>query len=213
MYEYIKGEITELTPTYLVLETGGVGYFINISINTYAILYESHSKSPAREDSTPQSSSERKINKIFIHQVVREDAIILFGFSDKLEREIFRLLITVSGIGANTARMMLSSLSPSEIQQAIIEGNVPVLKGIKGIGAKSAQRIIVDLKDKLGKVSEVEEIFVPEYNTIKVESLSALVMLGFSKNAVEKVIDKILSESPDDFKTVEDLVKQALKRL
>jgi Holliday junction DNA helicase RuvA len=193
MYEYIKGKISELAPMYAVLDNGNIGYYINISLNTYSQITE-------KEDCM-----------LFIHQIIREDANTLYGFADKNEREIFRLLISVSGIGANTARMMLSSLSPSEIQKAIQNDNVSLIKSIKGIGIKTAQRVIIDLKDKISKTETETEIFTPKYNTIKEESLSALVMLGFSKIAVEKTIDKILAEN----KTirVEDLVKKALKQL
>jgi holliday junction DNA helicase RuvA len=193
MYEFISGTITEITPAHAVIENGGVGYFINISLNTYSEL------------------SGRKDAIVFLHHVVREDAHQFFGFAGKDERDLFRLLITVSGIGANTARVMLSSLSPSEIQMAIAGSNVDVLKGVKGIGLKSAQRIIVDLKDKLDKLTESEQIFAPQDNTIREESLSALIMLGFPKNSVEKVLNRLLSEQ--EITTVEELVKLALKRL
>ena len=193
MYEYIKGKLESLTPTYAVVENEGIGYIINISLNTYSKL------------------TNLDFCQLFIHQVIREDANILFGFFEKGEREIFRLLISVSGVGANTARMMLSSLSAGEIQSAIMNSDVEVLKSIKGIGAKSAQRIIVDLKDKIDKVDEISEIFVRQDNTIKDEALSALVMLGFSKKPVEKILEKLMSVN-NDF-TVEDLIKQGLKRL
>jgi holliday junction DNA helicase RuvA len=193
MYEYISGKITGLSPTSLIIDNGGVGYFINISLNTYSLL-------------TGKTSS-----LLYLHQVVRDDAHLLFGFADKDERELFRLLITVSGIGANTARVMLSSLSPHDIARAISEGNVTMLKGVKGIGLKSAQRIIVDLKDRLGKTVEGGEIFASADNTLREESLSALVMLGFSKNTVEKVINQLLAEGK--IESVEDLVKRALKKL
>ncbi len=193
MYEYISGKITELTPASLIIENGGVGYFVNISLNTYSLL------------------SGKQVSHLFLHQVVREDAHLLFGFADKHERDLFRQLITVSGIGVNTARVMLSSLSPIDIKRAITSGNVDVLKGVKGIGLKSAQRIIVELKDKLGKIFEGEEIYIASDNTIRQESLSALVMLGFSKNAVEKVINQLLAEG--EIRSVEDLIKRALKKL
>ncbi|MFC2118837.1 Holliday junction branch migration protein RuvA, partial [Bacteroidota bacterium] len=191
MYEYIIGEITELTPAYVTIETGNIGYFINISVNTYSEL------------------SEKTKCKLFLHQVVRDDAHLLFGFINTRERYVFRSLITVSGIGANTARMMLSSLTPDEIRQAIVENNVILLKSIKGIGAKTAQRVIIDLRDKLGIMEETSEIFVSKNNTIKEEALSALVMLGFTKRDVEKVLDKILNTNRDF--TVEELVKASLK--
>ena len=193
MYEFISGNITELTPAHIVVENGGMGYFISISLNTYSAL------------------SGKQASKVFLHQVVREDAHLLFGFADKEERDLFRLLITVSGIGANTARVMLSSLTPAEIRKAIAGGNVDILKGVKGIGLKSAQRIIVDLKDKLGKLAESEEIFTVADNTIREESLSALIMLGFPKNSVEKVINRLLADG--EITSVEDLVKRALKKL
>jgi holliday junction DNA helicase RuvA len=193
MFEYINGKISEITPTYVVLEASGVGYFINISLYSYTEI---------------QKLTECRI---YLHQVIREDAHVLFGFYSKSEREIFRQLISVSGIGANTARMMLSSLSPYEIQHAIVEENVNILKNIKGIGAKSAERIIVDLKDKIGKVSEEHEIFTLKDNTIEEEALSALVLLGFNKNAVKKAIQKILTQ--DRSLSVEEVIKAALKIL
>ncbi len=193
MYEYIYGKITELAPAHLILENSGTGFFVNISLNTYSAL------------------SGKDNGTIYIHQVVREDALLLFGFADKEERELFRLLITVSGIGANTARVMLSSLTPADIRKAIAGGNVETLKGVKGIGLKSAQRIIVDLKDKLGKPGGHEEIIAGVDNTLREESLSALIMLGFSRNAVDKVINQLLAD--EAITTVEDLLKKALKKL
>lgn len=193
MFEYIKGIIVDLTPTSVVVENNGIGYFLNISLNTYSKL------------------SGHKEVQLHLHQVVREDAHILFGFIDANERGIFRHLISVSGVGANTARMMLSSLTPSEIQSAIISSNVNTLQGVKGIGAKSAQRIIIELKDKLGKDTDISDFSLPQNNTTKEEALSALVMLGFAKNSVTKVIDKIFTANLDA--SVEDLIKLALKQL
>lgn len=193
MFEYIKAKLVELSPTHAIMDNNGLAYFINISLNTYSQLKES-------EQTT-----------LFLQQIVREDAHLLFGFADKTEREIFKLLITVSGIGANTARMMLSSLSTAEIKSAIETGNVNVLKSIKGIGLKTAQRVIIDLKDKIGKAEVGEDILAPLNNTKREEALSALVMLGFNKPAIEKVLDKITNESPDF--SVEELIKLALKRL
>ena len=193
MINYIKGIITELNPASVTIETGGVGYFISISVNTFSKL-----------DGKTEF-------KILVHEVIREDAHQLFGFADKEERDIFRLLISVSGIGANTARMMLSSLSPGEIERAIIESNVNILKSVKGIGLKTAQRVIVDLKDKVGKQAASGEIFALEDNTRKEEALSALVMLGFAKSAVTKVLDNIIRKEKN--LTVEDLIKRALKNL
>ena len=195
MYEYIRGKLVEITPTQAVVEAAGIGYAVHISLNTFSKL------SGAAEVT------------LFTHHVVREDAELLFGFHDREEREIFRLLISVSGIGANTARLILSSLTPDETRLAIVGADVRTLQGVKGIGAKTAQRLIVDLKDKFGKVSRVEEIFQSQYNTIREESLSALVTLGFPRNAVEKILDKILSQNRDSIVTVEDLIKRALKDL
>ena len=193
MFEYIKAQLVELNPAYAIMDNNGLAYFINISVNTYSQLKEG-------ENTT-----------LFLQQIVREDAHLLFGFADKSEREIFRLLITVSGIGANTARMMLSSLSTVDIKTAIESANVNVLKSVKGIGLKTAQRVIIDLKDKIGKAEIDEDIFAPLSNTKREEALSALVMLGFNKPAIEKTLDKITSEKGE--LSVEELIKLALKRL
>lgn len=193
MIDYIRGKIADLTPTYVIVENGGIGYFLNISLTTF-------SKLESKEEF-----------KILVMEVIREDAHVLFGFADKEERDIFRSLISVSGVGANTARMMLSSLNPLEIEKAIISSEVNILKGVKGIGLKTAQRIIVDLKDKLGKHSGTGEIFAFADNTKREEALSALVMLGFGKSTVAKVLDKIIREEKS--LTVEDLIKRALKNL
>lgn len=193
MIDYIRGAVTQINPAFIVVETGGVGYFINISVNTFSKL-------------------EKKNDcRILIHEVIREDAHLLFGFADDEEREIFRHLISVSGVGAGTARMVLSSLSPAEILHAITGSDVNILKGVKGIGLKTAQRIIVDLKDKLGKSAATGEIFGLSDNTKREEALSALVMLGFAKSAVSKVLEKIVKE--DKNLTVEDLIRKALKNL
>ena len=193
MYDFIKGEIRELSPTYVVFENNGIGYFINISVNTYSKL------------------SEKQDALLYIYEVIREDAHQLFGFFDKTEREIFLFLISVSGVGANTARVMLSSLTPNEIKSAIIHSDIDLLKSIKGIGAKTAERIIVDLRDKVGKLSESDQITMKIDNTITEEALSALVMLGFPKNKVDKIINIILKDNKE--LRVEDLIKEALKRL
>ena len=193
MIDYIKGTITQINPTFITLETGGIGYFINISVNTFSKL---------------ETKTEIKI---LIHEVIREDSHLLFGFADSSERDIFRLLISVTGVGANTARMMLSSINPEEIEKAILGSDVNILKSVKGIGLKTAQRIIVDLKDKLGKQAGSGEIFTFSDNTSREEALSALVMLGFAKNAVSKVLDKIVREEKN--LTVEDMIKRALKNL
>ncbi|MFO7754456.1 MAG: Holliday junction branch migration protein RuvA [Bacteroidales bacterium] len=193
MIEYIKGKITSLTPTYVVIETGGLGYFVNISLSTFSKL-----------DNQEECS-------LLIHEVIREDAHLLFGFNSADERYVFRLLISVSGVGANTARMMLSSVEASGIEKAILQSDVNLLKGIKGIGAKTAQRIIVDLKDKVGKSADAAEIFADQDNTIREEAFTALVMLGFPKNSVNKSLDKLLREERDI--SVEQLIKKALKIL
>ena len=193
MIDYIKGTIITITPTFLIIETTDLGYFINISLTTFSKL------------------ERRNEYKILVHEVIREDSHQLFGFADKEERDIFRLLISVSGVGANTARMMLSSLNPAEIEKAIIGSDVNVLKSVKGIGLKTAQRIIVDLKDKVGKQAGTGEIFAFSDNTKREEALSALVMLGFAKSAVSKVLDKIVREEKN--LTVEDIIKRALKNL
>jgi Holliday junction DNA helicase RuvA len=193
MIDYIKGTISQITPAFVTVETYGVGYFINISLTTFSNL---------------ENKSEVKI---LIHEVIREDTHQLYGFAEPGEREIFRHLISVTGVGANTARMMLSSLNPAEIEQAIIGSDVNLLKSVKGIGLKTAQRIIVDLKEKLGKQVSSGEIFAVSDNTNREEALSALVMLGFAKSAVSKVIDKIVREEKN--LTVEEMIKRALKNL
>lgn len=194
MYEYIVGTLEEITPTHAVVDNGGVGYFVNISLQTYATI------------------EGKKDAKLFVHQVVREDAHLLFGFATIQEREMFRLLISVSGVGANTARLILSSLSVVEVQAAISTENINLIKQVKGIGLKTAQRIIVDLKDKMGGVEiSATQIFSSANNTVKQEALSALVMLGFAKVTADKVLDQIIKT--EDNLTVEGLIKSALKRL
>jgi holliday junction DNA helicase RuvA len=193
MIDYIKGSITHITPTFITIETGGVGYMVNISLTTFSKL---------------EGKNEFKV---LLHEVIREDSHQLFGFADNDERDIFRLLISVTGVGSNTARMMLSSLSPGEIEKAILGSEVNILKGVKGIGLKTAQRIIVDLKDKLGRQSTSGEIFAFADNTKREEALSALVMLGFAKTAVSKILDKIVRVEKN--LTVEDMIKRALKNL
>jgi holliday junction DNA helicase RuvA len=194
MFEYIKGPVADLTPTYIVVDCAGVGYYVNISLQTYS------------------NFEGKKEVMVYLHQVVREDAHLLFGFASKDERELFRLLISVSGVGANTARVILSSMSASEIQKAIVSADINALKQIKGIGLKTAQRIVVDLKDKVfGKDSGPSQLFTSINNTTRQEALSALVMLGFNKSAVEKVLDQQLKEEGN--LSVEGLIKLALKRL
>jgi Holliday junction DNA helicase RuvA len=194
MIHHIKGRLTEKSPTHAVIEAGGVGYFLNISLVTF-------SKISNDENCT-----------LYTHLSIKEDAHTLYGFAEKSEREIFRKLISVSGVGASTARVMLSSLSSDEITAAIVTGDVDTLKSIKGIGAKSAQRIIVDLKDKLGKIEGLEQnILTFSNNSARDESLSALFALGFTKNSVDKVLNNVLKAQPD--LGVEGLIKEALKNL
>ncbi len=194
MFEYIHGRLTELSPANAVIEAASVGYFIHISLNTYTRL------------------SGKEEAKLFLHQVIREDAHLLYGFAEKTERELFRYLISVSGIGSNTAMMMLSSILPDEIRKAILEENVHLLKSIKGIGAKTAQRIIIDLKDKIGKSPASDKVFMtPGSNAVREEALAALVMLGFQKKSVETELDRIMKGNPGI--GVEQMIKMALKGL
>lgn len=195
MIEYIKGELTELSPTYAVVECCGVGYIANISLNTYSALQG------------------RKDCKLFISEIIREDAHTLFGFYSKEERELFLLLVSVSGIGGNTARMILSAYSPSELVSIISQGNANSLKNVKGIGLKTAQRVIVDLKDKLPSAGHSGVELDVMNNSVQVaeEAVAGLTMLGFNSQASSKVVDSILKENPSS--TVEMLIKMALKRL
>jgi len=196
MIDYIKGEITELTPAYVVLETAGIGYFINITLPTFSFLGE-------------QTSS-----KLFIYEAIREDAHVLYGFRQQSERHLFLLLISVSGIGANTARMIMSSYSAEEIQEMIASGNVVALNAIKGIGTKTAQRIIIDLKDKIIKGtggSEFSGLLQSAHSEQQEEAVAALVMLGFASAASQKAVEKILKEQPA--LRVEQLIKLALKMI
>jgi len=193
MFEYIFGKISELNPAYVVIEANNIGYIAQISLHTFSVL------------------DKKESYKLYTHQVVREDVNMLFGFSDKSEREIFRLLISVSGIGPNTARVMLSSLKAGEIKTAIRTEDVNTIKSVKGIGVKTAQRVIIDLKDKIDKTEVEETDSVSVANSASVEALAALTMLGFPKNKAEKAIKTIISTEFDI--TVEELVKKALKIL
>lgn len=193
MIEYISGRVTELTPASAILECGGIGYFLNISLTTYSALTLNE---PA---------------KLFVYEAIREDAHILYGFLSRRERELFLLLISVSGVGPNTARMILSSLSVPEVEQIIISENVNILKSVKGIGGKTAQRIIVDLKDKIKPGDNTLHISTPQNHEVQEEALAALVMLGFPQAASAKVIQKLLKESP--VMKVEAIIKAALKML
>ncbi len=199
MIEYIRGELAELTPAMATVEAAGVGYGLNISLNTYSAIQG------------------KKEVKLYVHEAIREDAYTMFGFATKKERELFELLISVSGVGPGTARMVLSSLSPKELCDSISTGNERLIKGVKGIGLKTAQRIIVDLRDKIVALGITGEIPVggvmeaPVDNKVKDEAVSALTMLGFSPAPTQKVVVQILQQQPDA--PVEEVVKLALKQI
>jgi len=193
MITQLKGKLVEKNPTYVVIDCNGVGYLLHISLNTYSAL-------PDNENVL-----------LYTHLSIREDAHTLYGFFSKVEREIFRLLTSVSGVGPSIARTMLSSMTSEEIQQAIASENVKTIQSVKGIGAKTAQRVIVDLKDKILKIFDLDEVSVTQNNTNKEEALSALEVLGFARKQVDRVIGNILKETPKA--SVEQLIKQALKNL
>jgi Holliday junction DNA helicase RuvA len=193
MITHISGRLVEKNPTNVVIDCNGVGYFIHISLHTFSLL-------PAEE-----------ALRLYTHLQVKEDSQTLFGFMEKMERDIFRLLLSVSGIGASTARTMLSSLHPDQIKQAIATNDVATIQGIKGIGAKTAQRVILDLKDKILKVFDGDLISAVQSNTSKEEALSALETLGFARKQAEKVCSSILKNEPNA--SVETLIKEALKKL
>ena len=194
MFEYIDGKLTFKCPTYIVVETGGIGYHINISLNTYSSL----------------GDAERC--KVYTWLHIKEDAHTLYGFADEGERRLFLHLISVSGIGPNTGRMMLSSITPTEIQTAIVNGDLPLIQRIKGIGAKTAQRLVLELQDKLKKEGTGSLIAAPLNNTVREEALSALLMLGFTRQPAEKAIDNAVKNGGMDL-TVEEMIKIALKNL
>jgi len=193
MIHHLKGKLAEKNPTHIIVECGGVGYFVNISLHTFSKLADSENIS------------------IFTHLQVKEDSNTLFGFAEKSEREIFRLLLSVSGIGSSTARTMLSSLSPAQIRDAIAGGDAATIQSIKGIGTKTAQRVILDLRDKILKVYDIDEVSTSANNTNKEEALSALEVLGFARRSAEKVVDKVLRQ--DASLSVENIIKLALKNL
>ncbi len=193
MITQIKGRLVEKNPTYVVVDCSGVGYLLHISLNTFSSLPESEAIT------------------LFTHLSVKEDSHTLFGFIDKTEREIFRLLISVSGVGPSIARTMLSSMSSEEIQQAIATENIALIQSVKGIGAKTAQRVIIDLKDKILKTFDLDTISVIKNNTNKDEALSALEVLGFNRKQSDKVLNTVLKEQPEA--SVELLIKSALKSL
>ncbi|MDG1830880.1 MAG: Holliday junction branch migration protein RuvA [Flavobacteriaceae bacterium] len=193
MITQLKGRMVEKSPTEVVIDCNGVGYLVNISLNTFSKLTDSESIS------------------LFTHLQVKEDSHTLFGFFEKTERNLFRQLISVSGIGASTARTMLSSLSPNEIQSAIISGDVSTIQSVKGIGLKTAQRVIIDLKDKVSLISENDQFIGNINNTNQDEALSALEVLGYSRKQTSRIIEMLLNNSPE--LSVEELIKGALKKM
>jgi len=194
MIEYLKGRLSEKSPTHAVIDCTGVGYFVNISVNTFSQIPDSETA------------------HLWIHFIVRDDAQVLYGFAEKDERDVFRKLISVSGVGANTARMILSSMTPDDLRYTIQNQNDTALKAIKGIGAKSAQRIIVDLHDKISKSAEnLENISIVD-NSLKNDALVALSSLGFDKTKTDKTLDKLIKAEGTEL-TVEELIKKALKQL
>jgi Holliday junction DNA helicase RuvA len=193
MITQLKGRMIEKSPTEIVIDCNGVGYLVNISLNTFSKLSDSESIS------------------LYTHLQVKEDSHTLFGFYEKTERNLFRQLISVSGIGASTARTMLSSLTPSEIQSAIVSGNVSVIQSVKGIGLKTAQRVIIDLKDKMSLISENNQFIGNISNTNQDEALSALEVLGYNRKQTSKLIEMLVNNSPE--MSVEELIKRALNKL
>ena len=193
MYAFISGKIVEITPAYAIVENQGIGYFINITLNTFTAI------------------GEQEQVKLHTHLQILEDAHNLYGFYSVQERDMFEMLITVSGVGCNTARLILSSLTVNELSTAIANEDIRTLQAVKGIGSKTAQRIIVDLKDKVKKTDFTEEIVPAANNTVKSEALSALVILGFNRNTAGKALDKLLKQQPDA--SVEVLIRESLKLL
>lgn len=193
MIAHIQGRLVEKTPTEVIIDCNGVGYHINISLHTYSLLPDSENI------------------KLFTYLQIKEDSHTLFGFVEKSEREIFKLLLSVSGIGASIARTMLSSLDPKQIINALATGDVGAIQSVKGIGSKTAQRAILDLKEKVLKVYDLDEVSMALNNTNKDEALSALEVLGFNKKLAEKAVDRIVKENPDA--TIETIIKSALKNL
>ena len=193
MIAHLQGKLVEKTPTHVIIDCGGIGYHVNISLHTYSLL--------------PNAD----FIKLFIYLQIKEDAHTLFGFVEKSEREIFKMLLSVSGIGASIARTMLSSLDPKQITNAIGSGDVVTIQSIKGIGSKTAQRVILDLKDKILKLYDLDEVSMSQSNTNRDEALSALEVLGFVRKTSEKIIEKIVKEDPEA--SVESIIKKALKSL
>jgi len=193
MIAHLQGKLVEKTPTEVIIDCNGVGYHVNISLHTYSLL--------------PASDA----IKLFTYLQIKEDSHTLFGFVEKSEREIFKMLLSVSGIGASIARTMLSSLEPKQIIHAIASADVVIIQSIKGIGSKTAQRVILDLKDKVLKLYDLDEVSMIQSNTNKDEALSALEVLGFVRKSSERVVEKIVKDNPDA--TVENIIKLALKNL
>jgi Holliday junction DNA helicase RuvA len=193
MIAHLQGKLVEKTPTQVIIDCGGVGYHVNISLHTYSLL--------------PNSD----FIKLFTHLQIKEDAHTLFGFVEKSEREIFKMLLSVSGIGASIARTMLSSLDPKQITNAIASGDVVTIQSIKGIGSKTAQRVILDLKEKVLKLYDLDEVSMSQSNTNRDEALSALEVLGFVRKTSEKIVERIVKEEPEA--SVESIIKKALKNL
>ena len=193
MIAHLQGKLVEKSPTQVVIDCGGVGYHVNISLHTYSLL-------PTTD-----------FIKLFTHLQIKEDSHTLFGFVEKSEREIFKLLLSVSGIGASIARTMLSSLDPKQITNAIASGDVDTIQSIKGIGSKTAQRVILDLKEKVLKLYDLDEVSISQNNTNRDEALSALEVLGFVRKASERIVEKIIKDAPES--SVEYIIKQALKNL
>ena len=194
MYSFISGTVVEKNPAYVIIDNQGIGYLINITLNTFTAIGE-----------------QEKV-RLYVHLAIREDAHTLYGFYTEQERSLFLQLITVSGVGCNTARLILSSMTVKEAAEAIATSNTRLIQGVKGIGAKTAQRIVVDLHDKIGKLEiEEGEKTSPAYNTTRDEALSALMVLGFSKANIEKILDKLMKQM--DNSAVEDLIKESLRLL
>jgi holliday junction DNA helicase ruvA len=194
MITQLQGKLIEKNPTHVVIDCHGVGYFVNISLNTYSALPEGEAI------------------KLYTYLQIKEDAHTLYGFLTKAEREVFVLLLSVSGVGASTARTMLSSLTATHVRSAIINGDVATIQAVKGIGAKTAQRVVLDLKDKMLKLQDFEEVHFNTLNTNKEEALAALEVLGFIRKQAEKVVDTIIKSNSEEL-SVEEIIKQALKRL
>ena len=193
MITHIKGRLVEKSPTELVIDCNGIGYLVNISLNTFSLLSDSEAIS------------------LYTHLQVKEDSHTLFGFFDKSERNLFRKLISVSGIGASTARTMLSSLNPQEIQRAILTENVSTIQSVKGIGLKTAQRVIIELKDKVNLADSTEEISISGFNQNREEALSALEVLGYNRKQTSKVVDELINNDPEI--SVEKIIKNSLNKL